>query len=325
MEEKIKKLLEEIKAQINRTKDEDSFLFSNPRVYESCISHRLAIYLKDVFPKHNIDVEYDKYGEDQRKELDCFKDFCTDNSTDRIRPDIIVHHRGMTNNNLLVVEIKDIKASATSKKCVNEKLVRLTNRNGSFGYLLGVLWLFGEENKEKLFIYVNGIKYDSDSCTDFPKLIETLKKYEIESDSAYNKYRVEQKEFLEICHGVDQESKVEGLEEECQKIEAVMYEKDDNTSFVNEGNECYEEIDIPDDEINTAINRTTKIFSNASSNLKTVTCNSLLHNHLQCSKDEKELIEMALTHNDKLYVFDEKEEMQIQKRLELLNSYVYRF
>ena len=111
-------------------------MFFPPRVYELAISHKLAEYLQDMFYKHNVDVEYDKYGYGARKELDSFHNFCDVNSTDKIRPDIIVHYRGIRFGNILVMEIKDCKASKTSRDCVDEKLKRLTDRNGQFGYLL---------------------------------------------------------------------------------------------------------------------------------------------------------------------------------------------
>ncbi len=228
MEERIKKLLNEIKAQIDHVKDEDSFLFSKPRVYESSISHRLAIYLATVFPKHDIDVEYDKYGDNQRKELDCFRDFCTQNSTDRIRPDIIVHHRGITNSNLLVMEIKDAKAPNSAIDCVNEKLIRLTNRDGSFGYLLGVLWLFGEEDKENIYFYVNGKKYDSKLYQDVIALLDILKNYEVVSNQGYDKYKSELKVFQKECHEIDLKIEENERKEADEKMVMEIAERDCN-------------------------------------------------------------------------------------------------
>jgi len=185
---KIKSLIEGIQKQIIRVKTEDSFLFFPPRVYEGAISHKLAIYLQNIFPKYNVDVEYDKYGSSARKELDDFKNFCTNNSTDRIRPDIIVHLRGILFGNMIALEIKDSKSSKLSKDCVNEKLKRLTDRSGRFGYLVGVLWLFGETDKEELIFYINGTKYDSKLYDDMNAVFEVLYNYEISSTKHYQNF-----------------------------------------------------------------------------------------------------------------------------------------
>lgn len=186
--DRIKTLIDSIQKQIDRVKNEDAFLFFPPRVYELAISHKLAEYLQDMFYKHNVDVEYDKYGYGARKELDSFHNFCDVNSTDKIRPDIIVHYRGIRFGNILVMEIKDCKASKTSRDCVDEKLKRLTDRNGQFGYLFGALWLFGDSDAEELFFYINGNKYDSKLYKDMNEIFEVLCNYESSSIKHYRNF-----------------------------------------------------------------------------------------------------------------------------------------
>jgi hypothetical protein len=177
MENRIKTFIDNILKQIERVKREDAFLLLPPRVYEPAISHKLAEYIQSIFPKYNVDVEYDKYGSDARKELENFRDVCPENSTDGIRPDIIVHQRGIRLGNLMVIEIKDCNAPQTSRNCVEEKLKRLTKRDGQFGYLIGLLWLFGPDDEEEIFFYINGIKYNANNIE---QIIDILKiDYEI--------------------------------------------------------------------------------------------------------------------------------------------------
>lgn len=240
--DKIKSLVDGIKKQIDRVKNEDSFLFFPPRVYESAISHKLAEYLQDMFRKHDVDAEYDKYGSGARKELDAFHNFCATNSTDRIRPDIIVHYRGIKFGNLLAVEIKDCNASKTSMNCVDEKLKRLTDRAGQFGYLVGALWIFGDADSEKLFFYINGKKYDSklyDDKDDKNEILKILRDYESFSmkyyrnflkstDDLKGKFRnITKKEQEKWDKLMDEEERVKTIEEVEQRERAdanIIYE-----------------------------------------------------------------------------------------------------
>jgi len=70
---------------------------------EECINHKLAQYLelilikKRLLNKHDVDIEYNKYKENEKKLSD----------GRNIRPDIIVHERKSGNkNNLIVIEAK---------------------------------------------------------------------------------------------------------------------------------------------------------------------------------------------------------------------------
>jgi len=70
---------------------------------EECINHKLAQYLEAVLKEKNllgacsVDVEYNKYKEDEKKM----------SNGRSIRPDIIAHERRSgNNNNLIVIEAK---------------------------------------------------------------------------------------------------------------------------------------------------------------------------------------------------------------------------
>ncbi|MCC6597764.1 MAG: hypothetical protein IT559_03130 [Alphaproteobacteria bacterium] len=116
-------------------------------VHERSTAHRLAVHLEPLFPKWNIDCEYDRDGL-KLKILDGIKECDSDKKTDRILPDIIVHHRNESgpNHNLLVIEIKKNSAENT---CDRKKLELLTGK-GHYQYQLG------------LYVNINGGAFD---CT----------------------------------------------------------------------------------------------------------------------------------------------------------------
>lgn len=98
---------------------------------EECMNHKFAQYLEEVLKSRgvltklqlNVDVEYDKYKEDEKKSS------CGRN----IRPDIIVHKRKSGNkNNLMVIEAKKNYIDKKDK-CKIMDLVK----NKDFEYSLG--------------------------------------------------------------------------------------------------------------------------------------------------------------------------------------------
>lgn len=105
-------------------------------VHERSTAHRLAVHMEQEFPGWNIDCEYDR-SEGLQKLLDGIRNCDAERATDRIFPDIIVHHRGNSGpeHNLLAVELKK---SATYDRCDFEKLQGLTSLNLQFCYQLGL-------------------------------------------------------------------------------------------------------------------------------------------------------------------------------------------
>lgn len=98
---------------------------------EECINHKFAQYLEEVLKSRgvltklelNVDVEYDKYKEDEEKSS------CGRN----IRPDMIVHKRKSgSKNNLMVIEAKKNYINKKDK-CKIMDLVK----SKDFKYLLG--------------------------------------------------------------------------------------------------------------------------------------------------------------------------------------------
>jgi len=62
---------------------------------ERALTHRLAVYLEPLFPSWNVDCEYNREGIGKKR-----------NSAGKlVLPDVIIHRR-MTDENLLVIEVK---------------------------------------------------------------------------------------------------------------------------------------------------------------------------------------------------------------------------
>lgn len=106
----------------------------NARVHETCINHKLANIIAELLPRFNVDLEYDLYGENGRKALKSIRQFCCDNKTDKIRPDICVHIEREDFFNLMVWEIK---YDGGSTKCALAKLRLLTSKE-PFNYRVGI-------------------------------------------------------------------------------------------------------------------------------------------------------------------------------------------
>ncbi len=73
-------------------------------VAERAIAARLAAYLAPHFPKHQVDVEYNRHGLEPK--VVHLPAHCRGGGEKRIFPDVIVHQRGHDNENLLVIQIK---------------------------------------------------------------------------------------------------------------------------------------------------------------------------------------------------------------------------
>ncbi len=98
---------------------------------EECINHKLAQYLEEVLRGKNlldgccVDIEYNKYKEDEKKTSD----------GQNIRPDIIAHERKSGNQrNLIVIEAK--KGYSTRED--RNKVIHLV-KNGDYQYVVGAV------------------------------------------------------------------------------------------------------------------------------------------------------------------------------------------
>lgn len=75
---------------------------------ERCIASRLAMYLQKSFPKHFVDVEYNRVGASPKRlglSEEC-ANFRNSNGEALVAPDVIIHRRGPRGPNVLVLEVK---------------------------------------------------------------------------------------------------------------------------------------------------------------------------------------------------------------------------
>jgi len=90
----------------------------NERAVGATLAH---LYVRELFPDHRVDAEYNRVGfEGDPKRLNLPPECGGENG--RVFPDIIVHHRGINDENLLVVEIK-LTTNRQPRHCDMIKLV----------------------------------------------------------------------------------------------------------------------------------------------------------------------------------------------------------
>jgi hypothetical protein len=95
-------LAEKIVAAVSKILQQDAHLF-RANVNERTIAHRLAIYVEEHFGDWDVDCEYNRDGHDPKEIAYGSGDDGEHGS--RVLPDITVHHRG-SSDNFLVIEIK---------------------------------------------------------------------------------------------------------------------------------------------------------------------------------------------------------------------------
>jgi hypothetical protein len=92
---------------LQRLQESDRYLLEND-LSERCIAARLAMYLQPEFPDHNVDVEYNRFG-DRVKRLplppECVRRLNRAGDPPAVL-DAIVHRRGPDGPNILVLELK---------------------------------------------------------------------------------------------------------------------------------------------------------------------------------------------------------------------------
>ncbi|HRF28438.1 MAG TPA: hypothetical protein PL051_02255 [Candidatus Saccharibacteria bacterium] len=116
--------------------EQDKQALIDGNLYELTISHRLAVYLEEEFPKYAVDCEYNTNINGQ---VDRYKRSTEDK---KIRPDIIVHKRNDSESNLLVVEVKKAGRGSERGKRDIEKIRSNFNTPSlhySHGLFVGVL------------------------------------------------------------------------------------------------------------------------------------------------------------------------------------------
>jgi hypothetical protein len=126
------------------------------RVSERALTHKLAEHLQKLFPRHDVDCDYNKVGNGDPKRLDVLMwgspdcphdcDRCQNNKC-VIFPDIIVHRRGKEDN-LLAIEAKTAWGRQSQVRDFT-KLAKLT-ASEEYHYQLGIAFRFAETYAETL-------------------------------------------------------------------------------------------------------------------------------------------------------------------------------
>jgi hypothetical protein len=101
-----KEIIEKLNLAISILFKNDSYLL-DVDANERSISHKLGVYLQDIFKDWDVDCEYNRIF-DFEKRVDLPRKYDVSNwdtEATTVYPDIIVHHRG-TDENLLVIEMK---------------------------------------------------------------------------------------------------------------------------------------------------------------------------------------------------------------------------
>lgn len=117
---------------------------------ERSITHKLAQHLEKVFPGWHLDCEYNRDDnqikrwrqecERSQAKYKCLKP--DDTEVNMAYPDIIVHRR-RTSDNLLMIEVKKWN-NRQDTEVDKKKLSYFTKHCGHFGYLYGLLLVFGD-------------------------------------------------------------------------------------------------------------------------------------------------------------------------------------
>jgi hypothetical protein len=151
------RILEAINASIDGVRNEDRPLQSG--VSERAVAHRLAVHMEAHFTGWDIDCEYNRRGLRFPKELDGIIECEEQRTSNRVLPDIIVHHRTNGNkakmdDNLLVIELKN---DDEEDVCDRRKLELFTDPDGYYKYKLGLYINVGGHDFTKTW-YKDGVQ-----------------------------------------------------------------------------------------------------------------------------------------------------------------------
>lgn len=142
----------------------DEFLITNG-LCERCIMFRFADYLADLYPNYNVDCEYNRHIENVKR---ISKD-------EEIFPDVILHTRGVDDNNFAIIELKNKTNPGNSGRKNDEKKLRALTKSKSdgnkdslynYGYKFGLAITICEDLKatmNSIDVYRNGKKISQDS------------------------------------------------------------------------------------------------------------------------------------------------------------------
>lgn len=124
---------ENLKCALDELIDKDKFILQTD-VNERSITHRLAVYLENLFPEWNIDCEYNRNHNDVKR-LQLFPQNTSSDDTqgNSVFPDIIIHKRN-SDENLLIIEMK----KSTNRESSAFDIRKITAFKNQLGYRLGL-------------------------------------------------------------------------------------------------------------------------------------------------------------------------------------------
>jgi len=148
MDEKINMLLELVSTALDElySKDEHLIIYE---AHECSIVFRFAHYLQnlldahEVFAQYNLDVEYNRNGRQPKR---------IPNNRNGVRPDVIIHRRGLNTHNLLIMEFKPPWDRYTFND--RQKLKAFTQNSGEYAFQLGLSIALGKTRKTVRMKYV---------------------------------------------------------------------------------------------------------------------------------------------------------------------------
>lgn len=139
----------------------DKFLIENG-LCERCIMFRFAHYLADLYPDYDVDCEYNRHKNNVKKI----------NANTTAFPDVIIHTRGIDDNNFAVIELKNktnkdvpgrendkIKLQAMTKSDNDGEKDSLYNYGYKFGLAIKVCENL-QETMNSIVVYRQGEKDD---------------------------------------------------------------------------------------------------------------------------------------------------------------------
>lgn len=122
---------------------DDIYLFTAD-VNERSITHKLAEYLQVEFFEYHVDCEYNRDGIDPKKlDFSVSTTQSDDTEASTVYPDIIVHHRG-TSNNIVVIEAKKLNINLD----LDRNKLRLYKDRLGYQYAYAVVFPIGKASEE---------------------------------------------------------------------------------------------------------------------------------------------------------------------------------
>ncbi|MEN5408085.1 hypothetical protein [Aliarcobacter butzleri] len=130
------KIKTKIEQALMKLKDRDSILLEY-NLNERTISHKLGIYIENIFTGYDVDCEYNRISSNC-KILDMVPKKYVDDDTKAITvyPDIIVHKRGNNDENYIVIEIK--KSTNNSPEEIDYDKRKLKEYKSQLGYKFAI-------------------------------------------------------------------------------------------------------------------------------------------------------------------------------------------